>query len=323
MNVANPSRAIEYAIVIPTLGRRETLQKCLDSIARQTRAPAEVILVAPAGVALDAVGDARVVHAEPSTSGQRNAGARATSARVVLFLDDDIVLEPDFGEALMEVWDRRGHDALSGVVGTCVGEDAFRGGSRLHRALRAVGGLGHGALRTPGSRLMASGHVAVVRWPKQEEEVAFASGYCVSYRRDLLAEEPFDESFGGYVFGEDLDVAARMSKRAPLVHTPNARCSHEPVTPGLGGGPDAAYRRARMWAFFRGRHRKAGLVGRAAWEYANATEGAILLARALRSGEFEPPRAFLRGLREARAQLRAEALTGPSGIHRARFDPRQ
>jgi len=229
---------------------------------------------------------------------------------VIVFIDDDIELEPDFAAELMGVWERRGLLNLSGVVGTCVNDDSFPQGSVARRVLLAAGGLGHEALFAKGSRRMLSGSVAIVRRPKDEVEVAFATTQSVSYRRDLLELEPFDESFNGYVFGEDIDLAARMARHAPIIHSPRARCWHATTTGGLGSGPDAVYRKARMGAYYRGRYRAPGLIGRAAWEWSNAAEFAIVAASALRSRDLEAPRVFLRALRETRAHLKAKSCRG-------------
>jgi GT2 family glycosyltransferase len=308
--------SLAYSVVVPTLARRPSLRDCLASIAAQIRPPAEVILAVPPATDVPDAGAAIVYADVASTSAQRNAGVRAASSPIVLFVDDDITLAPDFGAHLLAVWERRGLDGISGVAGTCINEDAFPAGSVLRRLLLAAGGLGHQAVIARRSKLMVSGAVASVRRPRREVEVEFAIGFCVSYRRDLLLQETFDESFTGYVFSEDADLSARMIRHAPLIHTPQARCWHADVDPGLTEGVDAAYRRARMVAFFRGRHRRRGLLGRLAWEWANGAELAILAARAARRRDIAPVRAYLRGLRETRAQLRDEGArhsrTGPS-----------
>jgi GT2 family glycosyltransferase len=311
---AEHGRGTAYSVVVPTLGRRATLRACLNSIARQSRPPAEVLLALPPHVPLPADHGARIVRAPvASTSAQRNAGARAATSPVVFFVDDDIELEPDCAAELMAAWERRGVETISGVAATCMNDYAFPPGPIWRRILLAAGGLGHGAVLARRSRLMKSGAVASVRRPAREVEVDFAIGACVSYRRDALLREPFEEAFTGYVFSEDADLAARMIKHAPLVHTPRARVWHADVEPGLGNGAVAAYRRARMVAFFRGRHRAPGLVGRLAWEWANVAECAILIGRGLRPRDFSPLHGYLCGLRETRAHLRADAAARSRG----------
>ncbi|MDQ3866796.1 MAG: hypothetical protein M3304_08195 [Actinomycetota bacterium] len=183
------------------------MRDCLASIARQTRLPAEAILGVPPARTCRTPG-ATVVRADVvSTVAQRNAGVRAARSPPVLFVDDDITLDPDWG----------------------------------------------------------------------------------SYRRDLLQREPFDESFTGYVLTEDADLAARMIK---------LRRSYT----RLGRGAGTRTRRCvPAWANGRvlpGRHRRRGLLGRVAREWANAAELAILLTRALRDRDLAAARAYLRGLRE-------------------------
>jgi len=265
-----------------------------------------MILAVPEGVHVDP-GPAIVARtAVPSSSGQRNAGFRIARAPVIVFVDDDIELEADFAEKLMAVWERRGLETISGVVGTCVNEDSYPSGSMTRRILLAVGGLGHEALLSRRSRLMLSGGVAVVGQPRREVDVEFAASLCVSYRRDLLELEPFDETFHGYVYGEDMDLAARMTSHAPIVHTPHARCWHAAATGGVGVGADAVYRKVRLGTLYRGRHRAPGFIGRVAWEWANIAEYGIVVARALHARDPELVKAYSRALRETRIQLRAE-----------------
>ena len=297
---------MDYSVVIPTLGRRPSLQKCIESVERQTRSAAEIILAVPDGVHLDP-GAAIVARAGiPSSSAQRNAGFRIARAPVTVFVDDDITLEADFAENLMAVWERRGLETISGVVGTCVNFGSRLPGSVASRILLAAGGLGHEALLSSRSRLMVSGSVAIVSRPKGEVEVDFAPSQCVSYRRDLLELEPFDETFQGYVFGEDMDLAARMTRRAPIVHTPYARCWHAPAIGGHRVDADALYRQVRFGGFYRGRYRARGFIGRFAWEWSNIAYFAIVVGRALRARNPQLPKVYARALQETRAHLRAE-----------------
>jgi GT2 family glycosyltransferase len=295
---------MDYSVVVPTVGERGTLARCLDAILGQTRPPSEVIVAAVEGASVNVADGIRVLHARPSTAGQRNAGARLASAPVVMFVDDDVLLEPQFAESVLDVWERRGFEPVAGVMGTVV-NDAWE--MRLsRRVLRALLGQSHVAVFSRRTRIMASGNVSFVAFPQEEIDVGFAGTACVAYRRELFVDEAFDEQFDGYVLGEDLDLSARMARRGQIIHTPRARCRHEPVAAGLGEGGRAAWLRGRAYALYRGRHRRPGVVGRLAWEWANFTEASILGARALVHRDPAVLRAFLGGLRDARAQLRGE-----------------
>ncbi|MGI9020593.1 MAG: glycosyltransferase family 2 protein [Solirubrobacterales bacterium] len=302
---------LEYSVVVPTLGERETLSRCLDCLAAQTRPPAEVVVVAAEGAPVDTREGVRIAHSPASTSGQRNAGARLVSTPVVLFVDDDVLLEPDFGDVMMGTWERLGAESLAGVMGTIINDPWELRFSR--RLVRAALGQSHVTFRRGRhTHLMASGNVAFVPDPGDDEDVGFAGTACVSYRRDLFLDEPFDESLPGYVLGEDLDLSARLARRGRLIQTPRARARHLEV--GVKGDDETsgAHLRGRLYALYRGRHRAPGIRGRLAWEWANLGELGILAAKSMRRGDLRLAAAFWAGLREARAQLRSEGTRGES-----------
>ena len=58
-----------------------------------------------------------VVHAEPSTAGQRNRGVERAETPLVLLLDDDVALQDDYVEVLLERWQRAGLNAFGAMVG--------------------------------------------------------------------------------------------------------------------------------------------------------------------------------------------------------------
>jgi glycosyltransferase involved in cell wall biosynthesis len=105
---ASEERArIPVCVVIPTLDRPDLLAGALASVAEQTLAPAEVVVVddgsssdAPADVAR-AAGAAVVRH--PVNRGPaiaRNTGVAATTAEWICFLDSDDTWRPDHLETL-------------------------------------------------------------------------------------------------------------------------------------------------------------------------------------------------------------------------------
>lgn len=113
---------IDLAVIIPTHNRRALLVRVLSALAAQTY-PAErfeVVVVCDGctddtAAMLDSLSmpfRLRVVQ-QPSTgaAGARNRGVRETGARVVLFLDDDILAAPELLAEHM-----RGHDAPNSVV---------------------------------------------------------------------------------------------------------------------------------------------------------------------------------------------------------------
>ncbi|WP_327267469.1 glycosyltransferase [Streptomyces sp. NBC_01218] len=101
---------VEYAVVIPTVGR-PCLADCLGALAGSAGPrPVEVVVVDDRpeprdGLPLGPPGQPRVRVLATGGRGPaaaRNAGARAVGAPWVVFLDDDVQVLPDWGERLAE-----------------------------------------------------------------------------------------------------------------------------------------------------------------------------------------------------------------------------
>lgn len=117
------------ACVIPTHGRPDHLSSSLDSILQQSVLPTEVIVVDD----LNDAGTASVVEAaarrmvvpvrrvlnlaHPGASGSRNAGAAASQAEFVAFLDDDDAWRPEYLARAGAELARTGADAV--ISGLC------------------------------------------------------------------------------------------------------------------------------------------------------------------------------------------------------------
>lgn len=106
--VEGPASFPDVACVIPTHGRPEHLSHALGSILAQTRVPVEVVVVDD----LDDPHTATMVsamaprapfpirhivnHVGGGASGSRNAGAAASTAPILAFLDDDDAWRPEY-----------------------------------------------------------------------------------------------------------------------------------------------------------------------------------------------------------------------------------
>jgi glycosyltransferase involved in cell wall biosynthesis len=119
--------SIAVSVVIATRDRPALLQAALGAVRRSLRPGDEVIVVdsasrppAAAAVArVAAAAGARLVRCDrPGTSRARNAGARAASADIVAFTDDDCLPEPDWLQAVAAVFER--HPGLGFVTGAVV-----------------------------------------------------------------------------------------------------------------------------------------------------------------------------------------------------------
>jgi GT2 family glycosyltransferase len=96
-----------FSVVVPTYNRAALLLQVLRSLAAQrTEAPFEVIVVDNGSTArtrevVAAFPSVRYVReTRPGSSAARNAGIATARGEVIAFLDDDVVAEPDWLEAL-------------------------------------------------------------------------------------------------------------------------------------------------------------------------------------------------------------------------------
>ena len=113
------------SVVVPTLDRAEKAAAVVRAVLGGTVAPLELVVVDQSrddatARALAALGDERVRvlrHAPPSSSGARNAGARAARGDYVAFIDDDVEITPAWLESVEAQTRRLGYpDALFGEV---------------------------------------------------------------------------------------------------------------------------------------------------------------------------------------------------------------
>jgi glycosyltransferase involved in cell wall biosynthesis len=98
---------LRVSLVIPVADGGRRFRRCLESVLQSEPAATEVIVVADGctddSAAVAAAAGARVLHVEPrrGPAHARNAGARAASGDVLLFVDADVEIPPD---AIGRVW---------------------------------------------------------------------------------------------------------------------------------------------------------------------------------------------------------------------------
>jgi len=284
------------------------LAACIESLRTQIRRADEVIVVDGSTARLPArmrrrlrkrLGGTRIrfVATPPGLPRQRNLGATLAHGSVVVFLDDDVVLERGYLEAIAAVYENDPYAAIGGVGGAQVPDPTPRE-SRLRRAVCRtflLESYGDG-------RLKRSGRPSYLLSPTEECAVEFLSGCNMSYRREVLSELDFDERLCGYALGEDLDFSYRVARRWALVATPAARCDHRQAK---GGRPETDAFRAmsifNKYLFFREHVARNPLDWLA---YAWATLGGILIR--LRA----PGARGLRGVVRGHALIARHLATG-------------
>lgn len=218
---------MRFSVVIPTMRREAILEATLASLERCDPAPDEVIVVdsdddgssQPVVTAFDhAVSPAvRYVRTTPSLTRQRNIGIDDSSGDVILFLDDDVSIEPDLFARLEEVY--RDPEVV-GVTGTLIEPESRRRGGPASPLRRLLPGGGREGTFT------RYGYPRYIRSLDTPHDVEFMPGCFMSARRDLAAQVRFDEHMGGYALAEDEDFSYRLSRLGRIRYVPEIVVRH-------------------------------------------------------------------------------------------------
>lgn len=222
---------LSTSVVICTMNRPDALQKCLRSLDAQMLPPNEVILVHAGAdqqlgerLAQEWAGarfQLRYVRSRPSLVLQRNLGIQQARGDVVFFLDDDVVLEPDYLKQVMAAYTADARGEIGGVQGSITNPPENPWGSRLLRGLFLLvreGRRGH---------LQRSGFPCLSSAVSHPTQVEVFSGCMMSFRRRWLEKHQFDEALQEYWSGDDWDLSYRISREARLLQLPGARLRHE------------------------------------------------------------------------------------------------
>jgi GT2 family glycosyltransferase len=222
-------------VVIATRNRAGQLAHTLDDLTRQSLLPDHVLIV-------DASDDGSQTGVEmlvcrpwpfrtsylraraPSAARQRNQGAAAAHADLVVFLDDDVHLDSRFLEELVAPFENDPGELLGGVSGTITNQ-AYTPLTWPNRLLLdlCIGPLPKhlgGRLVGPAVNFLPEDR------PDTVQEVDWLPSTCTAYRREVFLKYGFPEHFEGYSFAEDVYLSARVAKTHRLLNTTRARLYH-------------------------------------------------------------------------------------------------
>lgn len=235
--VPTPQETLTFSIIVPTLHRPDDLMRMLDSCAKQTRPAEEIWIIDQSEDARtrELVDSRRQTLADAGTrleyrhrtikSGAqaRNAGMDLATGDVFGFLDDDVILEPDYFESIAR--HLAAHPEWAGIAGNAsVDRPEWRTAKWKMRLALWKLFLVEGA---PG-RATASGfgHPVFDRMIDKPVRVDFLPGCNMWLRRSAAGAERFDTWFEGYSFREDAEFSYRVAKRGELWMVPDAHLEH-------------------------------------------------------------------------------------------------
>lgn len=216
------------SIVICTKDREQVLKNTLNTVFYQTRLPDEILIVDDGDLDQDQI-VSFVEHNQincqylqkdmPGLTASRNLAVDHAQGEVILFLDDDLILEQEYVAGIMEIFERDLTQQIGGVTGTL--KVNYRRG--VLPFLRFFGLDG----RQPGA-ILPSGYGVLVReeYITEPIEVKWLSGCNMAYRREVFEHFRFDQRLGAYGWGEDRDFSFRVSHQHKLMATPKAKLVH-------------------------------------------------------------------------------------------------
>jgi GT2 family glycosyltransferase len=300
------SEALRVCVIIPTKNRSQDLQLAVRSLFAQTCSAGSVVVIdqsqddtsrllldvelAAAQNRRDPGWNLQYVR-DPAISGAATARNRAMAIAdgdIWLFLDDDVVLEPDFVDQLIAVY--RDYPEISGVSGVITNQTRPTVWFRLWNAL-FVRGPFHDE-RQPlywnADRLRNSPPIAL----------PYFTGCLMSFRSDVIRSRRFDENLRGVSDGEDADFCIQLGPATKLVIAPSARLEHRHSP--VGRLPDHWLRReARGKFFLYYKNWNHGFFNHLCYWWLWAGYGSVALVASLRTASLDPWRALRTGAEEA------------------------
>lgn len=237
----SPHRDRFISAIIPTVGRPEFLELCLESLSKQTVTVNEVIVVHCGNDAATEVltRDQRWTAAgmnvryfyyqEGNCAKQRNFAIENATYNNLLLVDDDIEVEPSWTQELFQpIWNDQ---SIAATIGNLVNQpmDSPTPFWSIYRILL------HGRKRglQPGllvGAVLPNGFPVVASAPIPSEWIR---GGASALRRDAFRQiGGFGSFFLGSSPGEDLDLGYRLSRIWKVYYVPTARCIHHQASSG-------------------------------------------------------------------------------------------
>jgi glycosyltransferase involved in cell wall biosynthesis len=222
--------------IVPTLNRRDPLRRMLESLARQSVQPLEMIVVDASSsnetkelCASQIPGLlTKIVYQQATVTGaatQRNQAAGRASQEFWLFLDDDVILEEGCLKYLWEVL--TSDQELGGVNAMITNQRYFPPGLVSRTVFHLLNGNKQdsyaGKCIGPALNLL----------PEDREDlpscvqVEWLNTGCTLYRREALPQPLFSAHFKGYSLMEDVALSLTVGRKWKLANARSARIFHD------------------------------------------------------------------------------------------------
>jgi GT2 family glycosyltransferase len=213
---------LTVAVIIPTFNREEVLCQTIRQFLDQDRPPNEIVIVDQSDTHESTTrefladvssrkGVRLIQQATPSPSQARNRGILESTSDILLFVDDDVVINRDFVRRHVVNYDNEQTVAVSGPIWTEAG-----------KPVPVVSELPSDLDKDPLAWMEFPLNVTV-----RTERICVRTGN-LSVRRDFAVKiGGFDENFGHLDYHGDYDFGLRISRAGgKIMHDPLAGIHH-------------------------------------------------------------------------------------------------
>jgi len=232
----------------------------INSLQQQIRSPDQIVIVTgDDALKPDDIPQTRsklifLKVTPPGLPKQRNLGASHSTADLLLFVDDDFVLDADYLHVIEQEFANNPRMVAAGGLTLGIQKPHL-----MARTIQRFFGLTRLARR---SYLQRTGFPALAYGMAGKQQATVLSGSNLIVRREVWEKIRFDESLTGYAWMEDDDFTCRAGRLGELWETPAAKGEHR-IAVGRRGKRDVR-QEARMRAInHRYLHRK--LLGNSIW----------------------------------------------------------
>ncbi len=246
------------------------LKRTLESIALQNVQPKEIIIIDASenNETFDVCNDpieqlnSKIVYLDATVKGaavQRNQGIERSGQDFILFMDDDILLEPACIENLWKCMNRNEK---------IVGANAMITNQRYHdpgKATRIMYRLMHGKKLDSYAGKCIGPAWNLLPQDKEPEynEIEWMNLGCTLYKKIVLPVPAFPDQFKGYSLMEDLALSLKVAKAGKLYNVITAKIFHDSQP---GTHKSSAFKISKMELFNR-HFIMTGILGRKSFSY--------------------------------------------------------
>lgn len=282
---------LTVSVIIPTKDRATDLTRTIDTLLQQTVQPLELILtdqsVEPTFTRNIMIPVIRI-H-DPTLSGAsvaRNVAMDRARGDVWLFLDDDVLLEPNFIEEILKAYDSN----VAGVSGIITNYSTPALKQRLWETVFQRGPFHD-------ERQSIYRNVGRLRDLEPIRVRQFGGGL-MSFRASAICGHRFDANLKGASPGEDIDFCAGLPQETVLVITPRARLIHN-RSPQSRDSTHWITVLAQVTSYMRERHWKRGIWNNLCYAWLNVGYAALAAFSSPRRGS-APWKAWREGIRRGK-----------------------